>query len=134
MFLVVAAIVVCISFNIYLYRMLEMGRGVRFLGIGSMKVRAVGKITSYSSWKLERAAMTKMSAVTKQAVGDAVKHHAGAGASMMVEEVTVCFVSIVSESAWVLGGTHWSKRGCVAVTLGKSIAGASRLVLLPELF
>ena len=48
-FLAVVAIAVCISFNIYLYRMLEMGRGVRFLGIGSMELRAVGKITSYSS-------------------------------------------------------------------------------------
>ena len=74
-----------------------MGRCIRFLGIGSMKLRAVGKITSYSSWELEGATVTEMSAVTKQAVGDAVQHHAGAGASMMIEEVTVRFVSIVSE-------------------------------------
>ena len=64
-FFAVAAITVCISFNIYLYRMLEVGRGVQFLGEGSMELRAVGKVTSYTSWQLEGAAVTKVSAVAK---------------------------------------------------------------------
>ena len=98
-FFAVAAITVCISFNIYLYRMLEVGSGVQFLGEGSMELRAVGKVTSYTSWQLEGAAVTKMSAVAKQAVDDAVKHHAGTGASVMVKKVAVDFVSIVSEPA-----------------------------------
>ena len=64
-FFAVAAITVCISFNIYLYRMLEMGTGVQFLGEGSMELRAVGKITSYTSWQLEGAAVMKVSAVAE---------------------------------------------------------------------
>lgn len=64
-FFAVAAITVCISFNIYLYRMLEVGSGVQFLGEGSMELRAVGKVTSYTSWQLEGAAVTKVSAVAE---------------------------------------------------------------------
>ena len=64
-FFAVVAITVCISFNIYLYRMLEVGSGVQFLGEGSMELRAVGKVTSYTSWQLEGAAVTKVSAVAK---------------------------------------------------------------------
>ena len=64
-FFAVATITVCISFNIYLYRMLEMGRGVQFLGEGSMELRAVGKVTSYTSRQLEGAAVTKVSAVVE---------------------------------------------------------------------
>ena len=43
--------------------------------------------------------MTESLAVAKQAVGGAVKHHAGTGASVMVKKVAVDFVSIVSEPA-----------------------------------
>ena len=64
-FFAVAAITVCISFNIYLYRMLEVGSGVQFLGEGSMELRAVGKVTSYTSRQLEGAAVTKVSAVAE---------------------------------------------------------------------
>ena len=64
-FFAVVAITVCISFNIYLYRMLEVGSGVQFLGEGSMELRAVGKVTSYTSRQLEGAAVTKVSAVAE---------------------------------------------------------------------
>ena len=64
-FFAVAAITVCISFNIYLYRMLEVGSGVQFLGEGSMELRAVGKVTSYTSRQLKGAALTKVSAVAE---------------------------------------------------------------------
>ena len=78
--------------------------------------------------------MTKFSAVAKQAVGEGVQHHGGSEAGVMIEEVTVYFVSVVSEPTWVLGGTHWTNWGCLpAVPLGKSRAGVSWLVPLPGL-
>ena len=52
--------------------------------------------------------MTEFLAIAKQTVGEGVQHYSGAEAGMMIEEVAVGFVSVVSESTWVLGGTHWT--------------------------